>query len=40
MQTPQGRMFKVWLTGFKSETEARDYKANGSFRSSFIVREE
>jgi len=40
MQTPQGRMFKVWLTGFKSESEARDYKANGSFRSSFIVREE
>jgi rare lipoprotein A len=40
MENANGRMFKVWLTGFKSETEARDYKANGLFKSAFIVREE
>jgi len=34
------RMFKVWLTGFKSEKEARDYKANGPFKGAFIVRED
>ena len=31
MQGENGRMFKVWLKGFKSENEARDYKANGTF---------
>lgn len=40
IQTNNGRMFKVWLTGFKSEKEARDYKANGRFRGAFIVRED
>ena len=35
-----GRMFKVWLTGFKGEQEARDYKANGKFKNAFIVRED
>ena len=40
MQSSEGRMFKVWLTGFNSETEARDYKANGIFSRAFIVREE
>jgi rare lipoprotein A len=40
MENANGRMFKVWLTGFKSETEARDYKANSPFKSAFIVREE
>jgi len=40
MQTDNGRMFKVWLTGFKGEQEARDYKANGKFRNAFIVRED
>ena len=40
VENSQGRMFKVWLTGFHSETEARDYKANGIFKSAFIVREE
>ncbi|MEN4045142.1 septal ring lytic transglycosylase RlpA family protein [Sulfurimonas sp. NWX367] len=40
MQTPNGRMFKVWLKGFKSEQEARDYKANGIFKGAFIVRED
>jgi rare lipoprotein A len=34
------RMFKVWLIGFKSEKEARDYKANGPFSGAFIVRED
>jgi len=34
------RMFKVWLIGFKSEKEARDYKANGPFKGAFIVRED
>jgi rare lipoprotein A len=38
VQTQQGRMFKVWLTGFGSEQEARDYKANGIFEHAFIVR--
>ena len=30
---------KVWITGFKSEAEARDYQANGRFAHSFIVKE-
>lgn len=34
-----GRMFKVWLKGFHSEQEARDYKAQGIFKQAFIVRE-
>ena len=33
------RVFKVLLKGFKSEKEARDYKALGNFKSAFIVRE-
>jgi len=40
IETDNGRMFKVWLTGFKSEAEARDYKANGIFNRAFIVRED
>ena len=40
MQTNNGRMFKVWLTGFKSEKEARDYKTLGHFESAFIVKED
>ncbi len=35
-----GRIYKVWLTGFKSEKEARDYKAKGKFKYAFIVRED
>jgi len=35
-----GRIYKVWLTGFKSEKEARDYKARGKFKYAFIVRED
>jgi rare lipoprotein A len=34
------RSFKVWLTGFKTEQEARDYKALGKFMGAFIVRED
>lgn len=40
MQTNNGRMYKVWLKGFKSEAEARDYIALGNFKNSFIIREE
>lgn len=40
MQTNNGRMFKVWLKGFKSEQEARDYKDESSFKHAFIVRED
>ncbi len=32
-------LYRVYLTGFKSEGEARDYKSNDGFRGSFIVRE-
>jgi rare lipoprotein A len=35
-----GRMYKVWLVGFKSEKEARDYKALGKFKHAFIVKED
>ena len=38
--TAQGRLFKVYLRGFQSEKEIRDYKANGNFTNSFIVKEE
>lgn len=40
VQTQKGRMFKVVLTGFKSEQEARDYKALGKFKHAFILRED
>lgn len=39
-QTQNGRMFKVVLTGFKSEQEARDYKDLGKFKHAFILRED
>ena len=32
-------LYRVYLTGFKSENEARDYKSNDGFSGSFIVRE-
>lgn len=35
----ESRVFKVWLKGFRSEKEARDYKASSEFHNSFIVRE-
>jgi rare lipoprotein A len=33
------RIFKVWVTGFKSEAEVKDYIRNGRFKYAFIVRE-
>ena len=40
VQTDHGRIFKVVLTGFKSEQEARDYKALGKFKHAFILKED
>ena len=40
MQNDYGRLYKVWLIGFKSEKEARDYKALGKFKHAFIVKED
>ncbi len=34
------RVFKVCLKGFRSEKEARDYKARGYFKGAFILRED
>ena len=34
------RLFKVYLKGFKSEQEARDYKSESNFKHAFIVRED
>jgi rare lipoprotein A len=39
-ETNKRRMFKVLLKGFKSEQEARDFKADGIFSKAFIVRED
>lgn len=39
IENENGRLFKVYLTGFESEQEARDYKSHGKFKNSFIVRE-
>ena len=39
IQVGNQRLFKVWLKGFQSEDEARDYKANGQFKGAFIVKE-
>jgi rare lipoprotein A len=33
------RLFRVWLGGFKSESEARDFISRGHFEGSFIIRE-
>lgn len=33
------RVFRVWLSGFKSEAEARDFKVNSPFENAFIVGE-
>ena len=40
VESSSGRMFKVVLTGFKSEQEARDYKATSQFNRAFIIRED
>jgi rare lipoprotein A len=33
------RLFRVWLSGFKSEAEARDFITRGHFKGSFIIRD-
>ncbi len=33
------RVFRVWLSGFKSEAEARDFKIDSPFENAFIVGE-
>lgn len=33
------RVFRVWLNGFKSESEARNFKVNSPFENAFIVGE-
>ena len=38
-QTDSTRFFKVYLRGFKSETEVRSYKASSDFQNAFIVKE-
>lgn len=40
IDTDNGRVFKVFLKGFKSEAEARDYQSSGNFQKAFIVRED
>lgn len=40
IEKENGRLFKVLLQGFKSEQEARDYLASGSFENAFIVKED
>lgn len=35
-----GGTYKVWLKGFQSEQEARDYKSQGHFEHAFIVMED
>lgn len=40
MNTERGIMYKVWLKGFQSENEARDYKNEGHFSDAFIVVED
>jgi len=40
VQNKYGRIYKVWLIGFQSEQEARDYKALGKFKHAFIVKED
>jgi len=40
IENDDGRFFKVYLRGFKSEVEAREYKEYGDFQNSFIVRED
>ena len=39
IETDNGRFFKVYLKGFSSEEEIRDYKENSEFENSFIVKD-
>lgn len=40
VQVDEKRLFRVWLKGFRSEQEARDYIASGNFKGSFVVKED
>ncbi len=40
VESSNGHIYKVILTGFKSEQEARDYKLNSQFNRAFIIRED
>ena len=40
IENENGRIFKVWIKGFKNEQEVRDYKALGYYENAFIVRED
>ncbi|MDD2790500.1 MAG: septal ring lytic transglycosylase RlpA family protein [Sulfurimonas sp.] len=40
IENENGRIFKVWIKGFKNEQEVREYKALGYFKNAFIVRED
>jgi rare lipoprotein A len=40
MENENGRMFKVWIKGFKSAEEVKEYKDLGHFENAFIVRED
>ena len=39
IETENGRFFKVYLKGFNSEQEIRDYKENSEFHNSFVVKD-
>ena len=39
IETENGRFFKVYLRGFTSEAEIRDYKINSEFHNAFIVKD-
>ncbi len=39
IENDSGRVFKVYLKGFKTEEEIREYKSDSDFSSAFIVKE-
>lgn len=39
IQNENGRFFKVYLRGFQSEKEVRDYKQNSVFNNAFVVKD-
>ncbi|MBA3026318.1 MAG: septal ring lytic transglycosylase RlpA family protein [Sulfurimonas sp.] len=40
MENENGRIFKVWIKGFKNAQEVKEYKDLGYFKNAFIVRED
>ena len=40
MENENGRIFKVWIKGFKSAQEVQEYRDLGYFKNAFIVRED